>query len=110
VIGTIITPAGTRTYVVEELPEFMTDPCAVAVAARTARRRVRGVLVVLGAALLLTALLGFGWVGSALALRPSRMSVRSVRPTAALLALGPAELLGAAPAFSASSRAGAQQP
>jgi hypothetical protein len=109
-MGTIITPAGTRTYVVEELPEFMFDPCAAGATARAARRRVRGVLLALAATLLLTALLGFGWVGSALVLRPSRISVRNVRPTAALLALGPAELLGTAPAFAVSSRAGAQQP
>ena len=109
-IGTIITPAGTRTYVVEELPEFMTDPCAAGATARAARRRLRDVVLVFGAAVLLVALLCLGWIGTALALRPSRVSVRAVRPTAALLALGPAELLGVAPAFPASSRAGAQQP
>lgn len=103
-IGTIITPAGTRTYVVEELPEFMTDPVAAGARTRAAMRRLRGVLRVLAAILLLVALLALGWIGSALALRPTRTSVRAVRPTAALLALGPAELLGAAPAFDVSSR------
>ena len=103
-IGTIITPAGTRTYVVEEQPEFMIDPVAAGRSTRMALRRLRVVLLTLLATILLVALLALGWVGSALALRPTRTSVRAVRPTAALLALGPAELLGAAPAFDVSSR------